>query len=245
MSDHTPNTQDTPPEVSPDDSIDHSRRKLTGAALGVSAVFTLASRPVWANQCTVSGMASGNLSKPQETCEGCTPGYWKVCQHLDSWFGFQTTDTFNSVFGVTQYVDCKGTPYTLLDVMYLNGGSYVCGLESEGTVSFLGLTDKGKDKDKDKTVKVTDNGSNQDAHPGGAPANCTNGVAFGNLGGDPISENLGFHAVAALLSAAHPDVNYGYTPGEIIDLFKNNYQTSPEALKNSLAMMNERGCPLN
>ncbi|MFZ3042953.1 MAG: hypothetical protein WA108_14400 [Thiobacillus sp.] len=245
MSDHTSNTQDTPPDVSQDDSIDHSRRKLTGAALGVSAVFTLASRPVWANQCSISGMASGNLSQPQETCEGCTPGYWKVCQHLDSWSGFQTTDTFNSVFGVTQYVDCKGTPYTLLDVMYLNGGGYVCGLEPEGTVSFLGLAGKDKNKDKDKPVKVTDNGSNQDAHPDGAPANCTSGNAFGDLGGDPISPNLGFHAVAALLNAAHSSVNYGYTPGEILDLFKNNYQTNPEALKNSLAMLNERVCPLN
>jgi hypothetical protein len=244
MSDHTPNTQDTPPQVSQGDSIDHSRRKLTGAALGVSAVFTLASRPVWANQCSISGMASGNLSKPQETCEGCTPGYWKVCQHLGSWSGFQTTDTFNSVFGVTQYVDCKGTPYTLLDAMYLTGGSYACGLESTGTVSFLGSgQDQGQEKEKEE--KVQGNGSNQDAHPGGAPANCTNGNAFGNLGGDPISPNLGFHAVAALLNAAHSSVNYGYTPGEILDLFKNSYLTNPEALKNSLAMLNERGCPLN
>ncbi|HSJ80310.1 MAG TPA: hypothetical protein VK910_03770 [Thiobacillus sp.] len=238
MSDHTPNTQGTPPEVSPGDTIDHSRRKLTGAALGVSAVFTLASRPVWANQCTISGMASGNLSKPQETCDGCTPGYWRVCQHLGSWSGFQTTDTFNSVFGVTQYVDYKGTPFTLLDVMYLNGG----------TVSFLGGPGqgqgKGQDKDKDK-VQGNDNGSNQEAHPDGAPASCTSGDAFGDLGGDPISPNLGYHAVAALLNAAHSSVNYGYTPGEIIDLFKSNYLTNPGALKDSLAMLNERGCPLN
>ncbi|KVW96756.1 hypothetical protein [Thiobacillus denitrificans] len=244
MSDHTPNSQDTPPEASQNDAIDQSRRKLTGAALGVSAIFTLASRPVWANQCTVSGMASGNLSAPDgASCEGCTPGYWKVCQHLDSWSGFQTTDTFNSVFGVTQYVDCKGTPYTLLDVMYLNGGSYACGLESTGTVSFLG-SGQGQGQGQEKE-KVQGNGSNQDAHPGGAPADCTNGNAFGNMGGDPISENLGFHAVAALLSAAHPRVNYGYTPGEIIDLFKNNYMTNPQALKDTFAMLNKRGCPLN
>lgn len=77
MSDHTPETQDTPPEASQNDAIDQSRRKLTGAALGVSAIFTLASRPVWANQCTISGMASGNLSTPGgEVCAGCTPGYW-------------------------------------------------------------------------------------------------------------------------------------------------------------------------
>jgi len=227
MSDHTPETQDTLPEASQNDAIDQSRRKLTGAALGVSAIFTLASRPVWANQCTISGMASGNLSAPKVTCEGCTPGYWKVCQHFGSWdlAGFKTTDTFNSVFSVTQYVDCKGTPYTLLDVMYLNGGSYVCGLVSKGK------------------SKVKDDGNNKDANPGGAPAGCSNGDAFGDLGGDPISPNLGFHAVAALLSAAHPGVNYGYTSGEIIDLFQNNLHR-PEELKTTLDMLNNRGCPL-
>ena len=65
-----------------------------------------------------------------------------------------------------------------------------------------------------------------------------------NGSGDPISTNLGFHAVAALLNAAHPNVNYGYTAGEIITLFQNNL-SRPAALKDSLAMLNERGCPLN
>lgn len=228
MSDHTPNNQDTPPEaLQQNDAINHSRRKLTGAAIGVSAVFTLASRPVWANQCSISGMASGNLSGPEVRCMGCTPGYWKVCNHLDSWAatGFKPDDTFNNVFGVTNYVDCKGTPYTLLDVLYLNGGSYVCGSGN----------------------------SNKDAHPNVDPTgDCdnANGNGGGNvypsgLGGDPISENLGFHAVAALLNAAHPAVNYGYEPGDIITMFQNHYPTNPEGLKDSLAMLNEREpCPL-
>src|SRR5512134_3139651 len=129
MSDRIPENQDTPAASPQPNGVDQSRRKLTGAALGATAVFTLSSRPVWANQCSISGMASGNLSAPKVTCEGCTPGYWMVCNHLDSWgpTGFHPTDTFNSVFGVSNYVDCKGTPYTLLDVMYLNGGSYFCG----------------------------------------------------------------------------------------------------------------------
>lgn len=78
MSDHTPEPQGAQSESSPSDEVNQSRRKLTGAAtLGVSAVFTLASRPVWANQCTISGMASGNLSSPDNiVCAGCTPGYW-------------------------------------------------------------------------------------------------------------------------------------------------------------------------
>jgi hypothetical protein len=189
MSDLIPENHDAQPAVSEDAAIDTSRRKLAGTALGVAAVFTLASRPVWASQCTISGMMSGNLSAPKgPACEGCTPGYWKVDVHLDSWpaTGFKTTDKFNTVFGVTQYVKTNGTPYTLLEVMRLLNGS-----------------------------------------------------------GDPISTNLGFHAVAALLNAAHPSVNFGYTSGEIIALFKSNYLSNGAALKDSLAMLNERGCPLN
>jgi len=228
MSDQTPKTQDTPPEGSQGDAIDQSRRKLTGAALGVSAVFTLASRPVWANQCSISGMASGNLSTPQVVCEGCTPGYWGRCQHLNSWAtaGYSTTQTFNDVFGVTEYKDCSGVAYTLLDVLFLNGNTYACGLPIPGN---------GNGNDP----------NNQPANPAGAPSSCTQGNAFGNLGGDPVSVNLGFHAVAALLNAAHPSVNYGYEPGDIISMFKNNYMSNGAALKDTFEMLNERDCPLN
>jgi hypothetical protein len=202
---------------------DQTRRRLTGSALGVSAIFTLASRPVWAGgestQCTVSGMQSGNLSGhgAKITCQGCTPGYWKVCQHLGSWgpTGFSVNQTFNNVFGVTEYVDCKGAPYTLLDVLYLNGGQRSCP------------------------------SGNQDAHPNFS--GCTNNgdIYSGGLGGDPISTNLGFQAVAALLSAGSPSVNYGYTAGDIITMFKNNYKTNGAALKDTFDMLNNRGCPLS
>lgn len=191
MSDRIPDPHDTPPDAARDEEVDTSRRRLTGAALGASAVFTLASRPVWANQCTISGMQSGNLSAPPgPACAGCTPGYWKQKQHFDSWPApfvpvGTGASTFNAVFGVEMYKRPNGEPYTLLEVMKeLNGN------------------------------------------------------------GDPVSTNLGFHAVAALLNAAHPEVNYGYTSGEIIDLFRNNLHRAA-ALKDSLAMLNERGCPLN
>lgn len=206
---------------------DQTRRRLTGSALGVSAIFTLASRPVWAGgeltQCTVSGMDSGNLSRPQVTCEGCTPGYWKTCQHLDSWLltGFSVNQTFNSVFVVSEYVDCAGTPYTLLDVLYLNGGLKSCPLNGNG---------------------------NKNAHPTFNTSLCIgqNGDIYsGGLGGDPVSTNLGCHAVAALLSAGYPSVNYGYTAGDIITMFKNNYLANGAALKDTFAALNQRHCPLS
>lgn len=222
MADLPPDNQDTTPGAPSAEPTNPSRRKLAGAALGATAVFTLSSRPVWADQCSISGMMSGNLSKPKVVCEGCTPGYWRECQHFPSWTatGFSLTDTFNAIFGVSQYVDCKGTPYTLLDVMYLNGGTYLC---------------------SHNNPKKT----NQDANPAGPAGTCTTGTAFDALGGDPVYPNLGFHAVAALLNAAHPDVNYGYTAGDIIALFQSNYLTNSSGLKDSLEMLNERECPLN
>ncbi|MDP2265616.1 MAG: hypothetical protein Q8J70_03605 [Thiobacillus sp.] len=212
MTDRSPDTHDSQNEAKPDDAFNPSRRKLTGAALGVSAVFTLASRPVWANQCSISGMASGNISAPKVICGGCTPGYWMQCQHLDSWAvaGFNTDDIFNTVFGVTQYINPQNNkPYTLLQVM---------GLQGSGNCT-----------------------------PDRAQPNCSakpNGNAIGKMGCDPVSVNLGFHAVAALLNAAHPGVNYGYTPGELTALFRNNLHRAAQ-LKDSLAMLNERDCPLN
>lgn len=79
MSNRTTETQDTPPTASQNDSIDQSRRRLTGATLGASAIFTLASRPVLAAQCTsASAAASGNLSQhgPVITCSGKTAAIW-------------------------------------------------------------------------------------------------------------------------------------------------------------------------
>lgn len=58
--------------------VDLSRRRL-GMGLGVSAVFTLASRPVLAAQCmTPSSAASGNLSThgTPPSCTGLTPAQW-------------------------------------------------------------------------------------------------------------------------------------------------------------------------
>lgn len=58
--------------------VDLSRRKL-GMGLGVSAIFTLASRPVLAGQCmSTSSAASGNLSTPGTVslCTGLTPSQW-------------------------------------------------------------------------------------------------------------------------------------------------------------------------
>lgn len=88
MSDRSPDIQDVPPKSSPNVEIDQSRRKLTSAALGVSAILTLASRPVLATATACnspSAAVSGNLSQhgTPTTCVGKSPGYWK--EHPNSW----------------------------------------------------------------------------------------------------------------------------------------------------------------
>lgn len=74
-----PKHQDAPPAAPRAGAFDPSRRKLTGAALGVPVIFTLSSRPVLAAQCmTPSAAASGNLSTHGTTpmCAGKTPAQW-------------------------------------------------------------------------------------------------------------------------------------------------------------------------
>jgi hypothetical protein len=82
MSDNhqNPNEHPTPQIASaPDKAIDTSRRRLTGAGLGMSVIFTLASRPVLAANCvTPSAAASGNMSHhgPAPICTGQTAAAW-------------------------------------------------------------------------------------------------------------------------------------------------------------------------
>jgi len=86
MSDRSPDTQDTPLEATQNAEINTTRRKLTGAGLGASAIFTLASRPVLAGVCqSPSAAVSGNLSQhgTPTTCSGRSPGYWK--EHPEEW----------------------------------------------------------------------------------------------------------------------------------------------------------------
>ncbi|OYW24327.1 MAG: hypothetical protein B7Z49_03155, partial [Hydrogenophilales bacterium 12-63-5] len=80
MSDHIPDTPNTPTDASSPETVDQSRRKLAGGAIGATAILTLASRPVLAGVCeSPSAAFSGNMSQHGTpiTCSGRSPGYWK------------------------------------------------------------------------------------------------------------------------------------------------------------------------
>jgi hypothetical protein len=71
--------------------------------------------------------------------------------------------------------------------------------------------------------------------------------ALGLTGGG--ANALARHAVAALLNSVDPAVNFGMTPGDVIAITRaallSANPTLIEGTKNSLAVLNERTCPLN
>lgn len=109
--------------------VNINRRRLAKAGVGVPAVLaTLASRPVFANACSVSGMQSGNASPQpgQLPCGGCTPGFWQanaIHKGASAWpLSVRPETTFNSIFGDSLYLTCDThQPLTMLQVLSLHG----------------------------------------------------------------------------------------------------------------------------
>lgn len=103
---HSPLAEEIPAQ--PDSEVNISRRRLTGAGLGMSAIFTLASRPVLAAQCaTPSAAASGNLSHhgAPVICQGLTPGFWKQANKSQQWPAPYVQGTCSSLNG-----SCNSSP---------------------------------------------------------------------------------------------------------------------------------------
>ena len=106
--------------------------------------------------------------------EGCTPGFWKQCQHLDAWVEYDQNDRFEGVFGVDASCD-----WTLLEALRLGGGG---------------------------------------------------------------EQALARHAVAALLNAAHPDIDYLYTTNQVIGMVQAAYASGDfETTKDLFEAQNELG----
>jgi len=61
------------------------------------------------------------LIPPPPGNQGCTPGYWKQDQHLDSWQGYTPVQTLESVFDVPDAYGLDNV--TLLNALSLKGGS--------------------------------------------------------------------------------------------------------------------------
>ena len=109
------------------------RRFIKRAIVAAPFILTVASRPVWAANCTMSGQLSGNLSDAGEPCggEGCSAAYWEA--NTDKWhYEFQPGCVFDSVFGT----DVFGTD-SLEDVISKNGENGVKMLGREAVAALL------------------------------------------------------------------------------------------------------------
>ena len=123
--------------------------------------------------------------------QGCTPGYWKQSQHLDSWAatGFTPTQTLESVFDVPNSFGLDSR--TLREALNFTGGSST-------TAAARILLRAG---------------------------------------------------VAALLNAAHPNLNYPRTTADVVAdvnaALASNNRSTMLALASELDADNNLGCPLN
>jgi len=212
-------------------ATDEGRRKFTKAGIAsVPVILTLASRPALGGgyggggyvgkgygggkyHCTVSGMLSGNLSKPDDyTCEGCTPGYWGT--HPKKWYDCGHKPGACKIGWSGNH--CQGHEYH--DYDYDASGYYP---DPSNPAS--------KFHDHFAGTYFGDMTMMQVIQEGGKP-----GV------GDQYQ--LGAHTCAALLNTSS-GMNYGYTPQQVIDLYNDHYASEPEALKNTFEMLNTRYCP--
>jgi uncharacterized repeat protein (TIGR01451 family) len=123
--------------------------------------------------------------------EGCTPGYWKVAQHLDSWVatGYSPNQTLESVFNVPDSYGLDN--FTLRQALSFKGGSTLSG----------------------------------------------------------AAQILLRAGVAALLNAAHPDVDYALSTAEVITqvnaALASGSRSTILALAADLDAANNSDCPLN
>ncbi|MGD8939792.1 MAG: hypothetical protein PVJ72_10460 [Gammaproteobacteria bacterium] len=87
-----------------EDGQSQSRRKfIKGAATATPIILSVASRPVWARNCSLSGQLSGNLSDQNDpVCagEGCSTTFWMDSANLNMYHPkFPPTMLFLDAFG--------------------------------------------------------------------------------------------------------------------------------------------------
>jgi len=109
------------------------RRFIKRAIVAAPFILTVASRPVWAANCTMSGQLSGNISGAagEECCggEGCSVEFWEG--NYGNWhYAYQHSCVFDSVFGTNVF----GTD-TLGDVISKNGENGVKRLGREAVAA--------------------------------------------------------------------------------------------------------------
>lgn len=203
------------------------RRFLLGGIIATPAILTLTTRPALANQCSISGMQSGNLSRPNDvTCQGLTIGYWKT--HPYDWPDYQvgpcnpitkTGGTCSDYAVATSeqlqaWIDSASTPTEKLQRENA-AQTYLAELSLQPGTPFAMVFGPGIASDPTLTLMQ----------------------ALWNTGN---GGTLLAQAVAALLNAYRFGAeSFGYTPEEIIQMVQNGISDEVTLLAN-LTLLNER-----
>jgi hypothetical protein len=174
-------------------STNPRRQFFKKAAVGSAFISTMASRPIWAAGCTVSGQLSGNLSNPDRNdctgkATGKSPGWWGQWKELYDFFENNPTILFtqlstgdvNSKFGngagasaaLYNFAHAAVTANLIANANGLSGWIDLNPVHTNGNISSVGLA-------------INDNGDQEYRH-----------------------------LIAGLLSAAHGGIAYPYPGNE-------------------------------
>ncbi len=202
--------------------VNKSRRAFTSASVATPVLASLLSRPAWSSVCSISGLASGNISNAAGTpgvCTsgdlgvGCTPGFWK--NKTAAW---ARTDYSPGI--------CEA----------FNGGSGNCSqLNSATSTTFISVF-----------------GFNPPLGDGDSTLMSVLMLAVQGGGDTLVANHAHqAHWVAAVLNASADPISYGQTAAEVIAAVKSVNSIGPEVsftedeLHTLLEAMNERGCQFN
>ena len=215
------------------------RRFIKGAISTTPVILSLANRPAWGVNCTLSGMLSATHASHHDQnapCEttglGCTPGFWKSNPSAWKVFGGAyspgnvlscpaVSDYYNHHSNSSSSYYDKQTKCYLLD---LGGGIKVS------------VKDGAQDWDNTGTKFSDFFGS------GYYSETCMQMLQL-------YEGSLEFHAIAAVLNALAFPADYGYSASYIVDVYRQIVDEGDgakiSALHDTLDYLNNRGCPIN
>lgn len=178
---------------------DPTRRRLLIGLAGTPILASLPSRPAWGQECSISGMLSGNLSNHVHECpalgDGKTSEYWAI--HPVCW----PADTSVTLeFGTMQNGNGGGTEVDPCDVSDVNGL-----LDNPNSYSFVGGTTL------DSLIsQILNNYGSSLLWAGGFSLQIMVYLRDNSTG---YPQNAG----AAFLNALHPNASYPYSALEIAE----------------------------
>jgi len=219
-----------------------SRRRFIKRAVGTSpVVLSLASRPAWGLNCSLSGLMSATHASHHDMntpCEnwgsGCTPGFWK--SNPKAW------KVFNGTYVPGNVLSCPSpTSYDDDDSHHTSWKKHK---KSDGDGCFLLTLGSKKYSVRKGASDWDDTGTTFSAIFGAGYSSKTLMQVLHTEQG-----SVNFHACAAVLNSIAFPGEYGYSASDVVEAYQaimdggDSQQISN--LHDTLDYLNNRGCPIN